>query len=64
MSKVIGELVYGVTQVALKAWFFMLILGGLHSAYTEVPPLGFWVSLGVVAVASLLFSWPEFDPDK
>lgn len=64
MSESIAEGIYGMLLVVIKAWFLMLILGGLHSEYAVVPALGYITSLGVVAVAGILFSWPELNLDK
>jgi hypothetical protein len=40
--------------VALTGWVVMLLLGVVHSALPAVPALGYWVTVAIVGVISLV----------
>jgi hypothetical protein len=41
-----GYIVGQIGQTAIRTWFLMLILGGLHgSVFEQVPALGYWQTL-------------------
>jgi hypothetical protein len=58
------QLVSAILAYPLKAWFLMLALGGIHDSYTEVPAIGYGVSLLVVIAADALFGWDRGSSDN
>jgi hypothetical protein len=64
MSDTIAEAIYEIFQLLIKAWFVMLLLGGIHSRYHEVPALGFGVTVMATAVIGLLVDWRRFEDVK
>ena len=42
------------SAIFLLGWLVMLALGGLHSQWTDVPALGYWVSVAAVFVMELV----------
>lgn len=61
MEKFLTNIVIGLIVYLTRAWVLMLALGGIHSHYTEVPNIGFSVSLMTVVAAGVLVNW---DIDK
>ena len=44
----------GVTVPWFAAWLIMLVVGGIHHTYRQVPAFGYWITLGACFILVIL----------
>lgn len=53
-DKIVKGLIVQATVLFLDAFLVMLLAGGLHTHYPQVPPIGWWWAVAVVATFQAL----------
>ncbi|GAB3251871.1 hypothetical protein [Kineosporia babensis] len=60
-----GYFIGQIIQTALRTWFLMLLLGGLHgSVFPQVPAIGYWQTLLCIVTFDYLLAFAVADGVK